>query len=217
MNLRIVFTDSPLFTDERKELIASEFQGFKDYLSGLGFEVPLAIPPIQINKIGGMVGSHSSAYSYTLFMTENGIDDKIAIRSSYASYIFMRILGGFDDFQEHPNRWLASTFLATYFVSSYSGADYSTHGSWDAVLWDLRNKLHQHFVDHALFYAVARFDERTVDEKDDFDKYFLARIERGLHTMDNPGGTWEETFKNILAQRNLNQPKASSLPAAEAH
>ncbi len=210
LTLRIVFSDSSVLTSARKRTISLEFQRLKDYLVGLGFDVPDVVPPIQINIVGGIMSS-ASPYGFSLGFTDKSIDDKTTLRNTYAFYVFSGLLKTFKtDVAAEPNRWAATMVIAAYFVDSYSDR-YSGGREWNAALWKLRQELGQNFVDHALFYTVQLFDEKANNSKNDWNTFFRDRLERGMLVMENPGRRWKPKLDAVVREYNL----TPSVPSTE--
>lgn len=216
LSLRMVFSKSPILTEARQKVISREFQGLKNYLVGIGFDIPDVVPPVQINMVGGMIASGQSEYGYTLFFTEKTVDNRDEIRNAYGYYVFTRILGTpKTSLIEDGNRWAATMFFGTYFVNSYSNTKYSGRRSWDGALWELREKLGQDFMDHAMFYAVKMFDVKPYNGQEDLNRFFRYRLERGLGVMDNPGNTWRQILDEVVKKFKLDVPDLPvSVPSA---
>jgi hypothetical protein len=208
--VKVVFSNSPLLTEHRKTFIAAEIEGIRNYLIDLGFTVPVNIPPIQASKQGFMIGSPSE-YGYSITLPDSALDDRLAVRSSYTLFVFYQVLRvPQTSLVEEANRWEAARQFSTYFVSSYSDTDYSTHKEWDVVMWRLRNEVGRDFMDHAMFYAVKLFDNTPGDPKGDFDKYFRDHMERGLLVMENPGSTWRPQLDRIINEISKAKPSPAS-------
>ena len=209
--MELTFSDSPQWTSSRKRFVATEFAAFRDYLVGLGFTPPSHTPPVQIGEHDFMIGSPSE-YGFTLSMAKTTVNDRMAVRSAYASYVFYSLMHTTQtDLSKEPNRWAAASFFAEYFISSFSDTDISNKKSWATVLWRVRNETSPEFMDHAMFYSVQLFDETRADPKGDFDEYFRSHVVRGLLVMENPGASWHKKL-DIAIQEVFGSPE-QSLPS----
>lgn len=210
----VTFSDSPEWTAGRKRFVATEFAAVKDYLVDLGFTLPLHTPPVQIGARDFMIGGPSE-FGFTISMTKATLDDRIAVRGAYMSYVFHSLLHvSKTDLAKEPNRWAAALFFRAYFLSSFSDTDISNKRSWATVLWKLRNETSQDFMDHAMFFSVKLFDQTRADPNGDFDDYFRNHVERGLLVMENPGVTWkqklDDAVQEVFCAVPLSQPSVAA-------
>jgi hypothetical protein len=210
INLKLVFSESPLFTEARKTFVATEISGIRNYLVDVGFTVPENVPPIQFSEHGGMIASPSD-YGYTIMLTARQLDDKLAVRAAYSNYAFMSMMGvSKTSLFEQANLWDAYQLFATYFTSSYSGTDFSRHDGWDQILWQLRNQTSQNVLDHALFYSVKLFEQVHGDAKGNFNVYFRNHIESGCLAIDNPGMlTWRPKLEKLIKDSGIKEASPS--------
>jgi hypothetical protein len=211
LTLKFIFSNSSLLTESRKRTVALEIQQLRNYLSNVGFEVPHTVPPIQINMVGGIVASGQSEYGYTLFFTDKTIDNATAVAGNYAYYVFFHLLRTPQtDMLEDPNRWTATMIFAEYFVSSFENRRHIELDKWNSALWELREELGHDFMDHALLFTVKLFDNLPYNKKEEWNKFFRLRLERGLLVMDNPGNSWKSKLDAVVEKYKLTSPEPSS-------
>ena len=118
--MNIYFKNSPLFTQRRKDRIASRMESFYTYLEELGLTAPKDIPPIAVgNSYSNALIYPGPLYLGTVTMPEKDIDDPETPVYVYAMYCFpvmMDVLGNYLD----DRRLRAAWIFQTYFVSSFS-------------------------------------------------------------------------------------------------
>ena len=121
----LIFTDSPLFTPERKRRITGEIDGFYMYLKSLGFPVEKEVPPLGVSphNVQMMAGTFpGTLYDRHIYFPKNSLNDPDAIRKVYASYVFRTLFGTFGgngslgpDFTKDET---TATLFAVYYTSS---------------------------------------------------------------------------------------------------
>jgi hypothetical protein len=199
--IRLVFKNSALLTPARKNRITRELNAFRNYLVGLGFEVPKETPPIGTYPGAGgstmaFVSSGDPGLDWSIYIGEKAIDDLTTWRRAYADYVFDTI------FKTHSTRdrlsirtWDAWIFT-DYFASSYANQrpkDIKGMNGWVGALWEIRDSCGQDFTDRSLFYthkSIIQDQEKgfkIADEEGDkvFNKYFSTCFLHGAWVLDN--------------------------------
>ncbi len=204
--IKLIFSPSPELTKERRVFISREISLFRDYLIGIGFEMPTTPVVVQIasNLLGGEIGIGSKGSSSSLMFTENSLENPKSLWSAYASHVFHFpfITSPIDKI---PNRVGSQFLFALYFTSSYADSVSGYETEWNKALWDIRGEFGQHFVDHLLFFTLLSFDSQNHkigDNDPDFNAFFMERLERGCHDMDSTPRSWIQ-IRTILMEHGL--------------
>lgn len=191
---RLLFSDSPLFTPERKEHIEKTIDDFRHYLKGVGFDVSMPVPPIRIQpgKVTLMIrATPDTAYDDSLAIGKETIDDPMILREAYANYYFSRALRPVET-ADHRNVPLVYVY-SSYFVDSYPGGQrFPTSSQTDISRWikalrDLRKQFGTETTDKALCIGLQRLsqrDWRDANFKSDND-YISNVIKLGFETLVN--------------------------------
>ena len=88
---QLIFSDSPLFTLQRRVHIEAEIDAFRVYLRNVGFDVSQQVFPISVAPFPGKVNglSYSSpgyAYDGKIRIGEMAIDDPPTLRLAYSRF-----------------------------------------------------------------------------------------------------------------------------------
>ncbi len=206
--LKLIFKDSPLFTPERKKRISTEINAFKNYLAGLGFEIPNEAPQFGISETPPPPFNISSGRTYRhtfmgppcgkatqhsisgganfledITIIDKDIDNLAMWRRAYAEHVFWRIFRC-SNLENEFWTGIVSVFV-NYLAGSYANQrPQNIEGEKDLIintLWDIRDNCNQDFTDRALFHT----SKVKFQEGEDFDKCFLDCFSRGLAVVDN--------------------------------
>ena len=207
--VRVIFKDSPLLTAVRRNRIATNIDGFRDYLIEIGFEIPVDVPPIEtVPGTANVSGSVDGERYYTsLEISEDRIDDPMMAIAVYATFVFPALFNTNDTSKpDHAFRGLASQVFADYFNFSYSDRTWTLNGrrlplrrsSWQSALWDIRAECGKAFADESLFYMFTQIDRFSSDPRffrnpkegftistEEFNDYFLTGFLAGEQVKDN--------------------------------
>jgi hypothetical protein len=188
--IKLEFKNSPLLTLMRRNKIKNELNTFRNYLIGIGFEVPKETPPFGIGGKGKgwqrATGPTDEPTFYgNIYINSGSIDDLAIWRSAYAHYVFNRVFQNkFKTMEQHLiSGWTIAVFT-DYFISSYANKRPKNNGGmngWVNALWDIREACGKEFVDKSLYYSSKNEDK---NEKD-FNKYFSNGLFFGAYVMDN--------------------------------
>ena len=201
-SVKLIFKDSPLFTPIRKQRIQEQLTAFRSYLTSIGFDAPLEVPPLGTVP-GTMTISgtgDSKIYYQDINIGEQVIDDPMRVRGAYAGYAFRKMLD-VDDLNrwDHPYRGLTSSVLANYFNWSFANKTWSQPlgNSWEGALWEIRERCGQRFTDMALFYMFKTLgdvaDPKLLKDRragytvssEEFNLYFFHGFLSGEQVVDN--------------------------------
>jgi len=190
--LKLLFKDSALLTNERRERIAVEMERYYKYLVKLGFDAPREVPPIGVNKRvnSSEFWSPGSIYDQSVFIGDNRLGDPQAIRSAYGGYAFRVLLGvGHPEQNDELQRMEASLIFWVYFEYSFSGTNGPFVGDgiyrWLRALWKIRQTCGSQFVDAAMVYTQKLVNEPRPSME--FDPWFVMRFGRGARVAENQG------------------------------
>jgi hypothetical protein len=184
IQIKFVFKNSALLTPIRKKNITKELNSFRNYLMGLGFEVPKETASMGIGSGKGAssaFGSSGNPVFDDIYVGEESIDDLTLWRKMYANYFFQRYRVRVDN----RHQGLVGMILTDYFSKSYANQppkDCKSFDGWICALWDIRNSCGQDFMDRTLYYASMI---EIQDEEKDFNKYFSYRLFAGEWVVDN--------------------------------
>jgi len=210
--VKLIFTNSPLFTPKRKDMYAQEINDFYEYLVGIGYAIPKDCPPIGESLGSAPSFAHiepGSIYDAKIGVPKSDPDDPRMIVWVYSEYVFSRL------FPFVPNNRSASSFnmqarliYETYYVNSFFGKRYGLkalpHDYWGNGLWDTRTKYGRAFADNLLFFTQQRWHP-PADPKESFDKYFAGQIILGLDVMGNTPVQYVGPIFKIFEERGLPQ------------
>jgi len=200
--INLPFKTSPLLTEARKHRIIWNLNSYYRYLSNIGFDFPVDIPPVQIsppNSVNGGGGSPGASYFSTLTISEDNIDNPAVIRAVYSSYIFNRAIywpavlkQGTPQSQIDADE-AAAWMMGCYFASSFGnrivcGTD-AAPGRWLDALWDARRQYKHESVDKLMYYTFATWNSFPVKYPESFDKSFryhliAGGIAQGIPNLD---------------------------------
>jgi hypothetical protein len=118
----LTFSDSPIFTVQRRRRIQEVIDEFRTYLKDVGFDISQQVFPIETRSgksIGMAFISPGSVYDGKLLIGEKSIDDPAVIRTAYAQYYFMTTIGDIQTSAGESGQ-LAMVY-ERYYLDSYSG------------------------------------------------------------------------------------------------
>jgi hypothetical protein len=212
-DISLVFTDSPLFTFERKRQISKDIGGFYLYLKNLGFPVEKEVPPIGVSpyNVQMMGGTFpGTTYDRKFYLPNDSLDDPDAIRKVYASYVFRMLFVTFGEGSinnpDFANNETTATLFEVYYASSYINRNLDSSDwkgrPWMEGLWDIRQKKGKDFTDRAMFYTYKTWDPKAIPG--DLESKFWTRFLAGVWVIDNNGSSID-AVQSILAQHHLTQ------------
>ncbi|MGO9137246.1 MAG: hypothetical protein ACLP9S_04595 [Syntrophales bacterium] len=187
VQIKLIFKNSPLFTTKRKQRFTAELNGFRNYLLGIGFEVPKETPPIGIGSgkgaTGGFVSHGDPVSDYDIYIGRESIDDLLLLRRIYASFVFNTL---FQDSLKTEIDYSGLTIMifSDYFARSFANQSPENNTGFDGwlnALWEIRNICSQDFMDRSLYYMTKI---KPQNEKD-FNKYFSYRLLKAARIVDN--------------------------------
>ena len=196
--LKLIFKDSPLFTPQRRNAISDTVESFYGYLVGLGFEIPIRLPPLGVNETGSAQGGTfpgDPVYDYAIGIGKSSLELPLSIREAYATYWFGNILHAHDvvigSSRGFDRGWM-SEILADYYSRSSLNASpddsYKGFNGWPVALWQIRKETGAQFLDRALFYAANSPEPEAVPydtAMKEFNGYFYFRLLKGVTVIDN--------------------------------
>jgi hypothetical protein len=192
----VIFKSSPLFTAFRKWRIIQASDEYRNYLIGIGYEVPAVVPPIGAVPGYITMGQFGRGYNQAMILSDEGmkIDLGDSVRFGYGStFFFNEIKEPILDQESAGRHGEAVRIFADYYRCSFANKRIiyaqtpSDLGKWEDALWELRAKYGKDFMDAAMFYAVKRwapFDSMK-DQDVDFDSFFSWRLLAGVAVLDN--------------------------------
>jgi len=223
-----LFKDSPLFTPQRKRVIAKYFLDFRAYLTGLGIDVPKEFPPIGIETDKTMAPhfSYSSGPSYhdTIWMKFNQLDNPRMITQNYSGYVFSTILlkPMIPKFQaqqrgQPPNAeiqkedhygWYAELAIFQYFTWSFwnkrdkeeTVCPYHQSMLPVSYLWAIRERYGKSFTDRLVAYTTKELtDNPAIGPTERFPDWFVRAVTNANFVVDNKAEKMP-AIRNILNQ-----------------
>jgi hypothetical protein len=202
--VKVHFKESPLFTEQRRQLIQKEIDSFYEYLSSIGYQLSKELPPLGVRSTMLEVTMiPESIYDAQINFPESGIDNLETIRSVYAHHVFRKKFGMLYNFESSTE-----SIFSQYYVSSFKGTkpneldDNKWPGAkWVNALWDIRTAYSQDFADRLLFYVAEQWSKPGPGDLN-FDKFFMQRFLAGLFVIDNAGQN-EPKIREILKKRGL--------------
>jgi hypothetical protein len=222
--VHITFKESPLFTNERKRVIVQEMTRFRQYLVGLGFDVPVDTEPMSAVSRGpaGEPPILSPGYGEELSIDSGDLDNPEEIRNLYSSYVFNKLFAVTRDLSISPAPEFEQKLVASmprmgaaYVFSKYFTADYVREirtdtyrfggaRNWIFALWEMRRDLGRDFTNHSLLYTHKFYNdgEPIVLSHYVFDIYFRERLLRGTSAADN-NNEHKERINAILRRNHL--------------
>jgi hypothetical protein len=183
---QLIFSDSPLFTPQRKEHIEAEIDAFRAYLRNAGFDVSQQVFPISVapypGKVVGM--SHFSpgdVYDGKIRIGEKAIDDPPTLRLAYSYFYFVTIVGNVRTAEGLSSQ--LEEIYRTYFLESFSGKPFVGHSEWNDALWDLREQFGAKTTDKALCIGLQRRVDSLMFKS--ANAYTANVVERGFEPFVN--------------------------------
>jgi hypothetical protein len=212
--LNLIFKNTPLFTEARKERIAEEMEKFYRYLVRLGLDAPRDLPPIGVTKGGdrGVVIYPFPVYMSSIYISEKSIDDPRAARGAYSSYCFFVLLDAYnpnrhdrDSDRRHTAAWVFRDYFEASFSKSPPPSGTSQLYKWLAVLWDVRQQLGEAPTDRMVAFTLKSFNDFTdLNPKEDFDYYFyLSMVRGGAVIFDNKDSSWRQIIKDAMLKNGF--------------
>lgn len=196
--IKMTFKSSPLFTEKRQKEIIWSLNEYYRYLTKIGFDLPVEIPPLGLSPPHGIMGgggSEGPAYFSSLIISEDNVDDPNVLRSVYSSYTFNRILVWPDAYKNGISRTeaeddgRAAWIFACYFPRSFSGnntcADETPGRMWREAIWEVRREYGQDYTDGLMCYTVKTWKGVPVKYIENFDQFFRYRLAGGESVKDN--------------------------------
>jgi hypothetical protein len=172
--VKLIFKDSPFFTAARRRHITMQIDEFRNYLMGIGFDIPKEIPPIGTGHGASGVGGSGDVLNSSIDIDDRRIDDPMFVRLPYADFVFDLLLKVNDRSSiGWAFRGQVSHVMATYYNLSYSGNMFELNGhavpmrsdSWDSALWDIRSACGKDFTDRSMFFMFKQIDLVSSDPK----------------------------------------------------
>jgi hypothetical protein len=207
--VKIHFKESPLLTEQRRHVIQNEIDGFYEYLSAIGFQVPKELPPLGVrNVVSETIVTHGTRYDEQVNLPEDGLDNPEVIRRVYANHVFRRMFltGNREPFG--PFGGPTPSIFTDYYVSSFKGENSNrgddskwAQAKWVNAVWDIRTEYSQDFSDRLLFYVKEQWLMPKPTDRD-FDRFFMQRFLAGLFVIDNAGQN-ESRIREILRKRGI--------------
>jgi hypothetical protein len=206
----VIFKESPLFTEKRREKIIEAFDEFRSYLVRLGFDIPKDIPPLGVAKGLIMAGGsqYGTVYDMHIVIPEETLDDpKWTVTCAYSNYTFWRLIPDRStNTQDAQMTGKAVRIVADYFRDSFVGkqtvSGVQAIDEWESALWNLREKYGHDLTDRAMFFAVKRWVPYGEFKREDvtFNSFFKSRIANGFSVLDNNSELLTEVGKLIAAK-----------------
>jgi hypothetical protein len=196
----------------REFMVSRTMTHFAAYLSGLGFDIPKNIPPVGVGDTPSFSGPQS-----TITLDEDGIKDSREVVLAYAQTVFDPLLThnvvGLASPRTLQRVWIPQIYSA-YFSCSYidtvdgfNGVGWRqfTNDPFFKALWELRSRLTQRVVDHALSYAVPQLlrEGNDTSVSPDFDSYFGRSIAGGVLYMSSDMQKDYSTVMDIFAKYGI--------------
>ena len=227
-----LFRSSSLFTSRRKHRMKKDLLAFRDYLTGLGFDLSPHLLAIGI-------GSHGANYSLGPVVKQVGVtgegisiyakkvNDRTEVTQSYVEYVISRALAptaeAVLDYSGHNTaefvaRNVISHDLASYFNCSYWRQEPKKAKGWLAAFWSIR-QINQDFADSLLAYTVKSFEEDHAPRKiashkiegviklpNEFvDRVVYCHLEQAQKRVDNDNENLAK-IREILERHGLSVP-----------
>ena len=176
------FDSSPGWTEQLKDSIEIDFNGFCAYLADLGFEIPEKFPPFKLTRLFNSGGDPPVQFFYVprawavrdvdlesiILDTRIVADRDLGLsRAALADYIFSFHLKTNDlKLGDRQFRERTVPIFATYFNRSYSKRKLGTYWSdpspslinWTDALWEMQAKLGKPYTDRVLYYSIKALD-----------------------------------------------------------
>ncbi len=217
--IKLVFKNSTLLTPARKNKITVELNAFRNYLVGLGFEVPKETRPMGIGKGKGWTSGFNSSsdpvMSGDIYIGEEEIDDLSTWRKAYAYYVFYKIFNTNNaNIDLDSIRTWCSFIFTDYFTNSFANQlpkDSKGINIWVSALWDIRTSCSQDFTDRSLFYTykgiIQDREKKEFQIRDEefvkvFNKFFSIHYFQGSWVLDNNSQNRHKIVK-ILRKHKL--------------
>lgn len=217
-SIHLVFQDSPLLTEAVQQQITRDLSAFREYLLGLGIQVPEEFPPIGISSSPGSTQLRTwgslPTYRSGATINQGWILDRRAVTEQYADYIIAELLR--QRVEQHPSvctvqDMVASSAIARYY--NWSFWDYKAAnaiGYWSSQLWAVRGLTGKHFADNLVAFTLkAIIDSPEEDAHPDFDVYFYRKIKIADSVIDGNAEKMED-IKAVIEKNGINVtlPKA---------
>jgi len=186
LKLDLIFKDSPLFTEKRREAITKDINDFADYLSALGVPIPTDIPPIGIDtknpKATGWSFNEQSnnKYYYNKFTLQQGmLDDRQKITEAFCNFVIGRFI-------YKPRSPLAVANLATLTPQQFYDATHTPEQMDQSYRWTASVPVTQ-YLNHSYWNQQFAKNQRPVcPDQGDGTAYYLweARMRFGKEFTD---------------------------------
>jgi hypothetical protein len=186
---RIQFTVSPLWTEQRKDIVRENIHELEKYLSKLGLPIPAAIPVFSITESSQVMwggfdpGTKPFPYDDLKIPLSTKRLSAFWIRNAYGSYFFGAMLHIYPS--GSPSMISLSWVYAEYFSASSISAPspFAKKGvhAWVDALWDLRSQKGQEFADRSVALSVAA----PVRCSDDWSACLDSRLREGINAVAN--------------------------------
>jgi len=210
--LILIFKESPLLTQARKDRIAAEMERFYVYLIQLGLDAPKEVAPIGLTKSGAFTGAGiypGPVYMDSISIPEKRIDDHTAAVRAYAMYCFPVILDSYNpnrrDWEGRGTRaaWVFERYFVASFYEQLSAIGTSDIDKWAEALWDVRRQIGKAQTDRILSFTLKAFKDFSDDNpKEKFSRYFYNSLMAGVSVVDNEGNLIQK-INNILKAKGL--------------
>ena len=205
-DIRIQFTSSPLWTEQRKSIVREQVHSFEAYLTRWGIiKLPDILPLFSIVE-GTQVGQAyifppNPPFDQRQIPMSTGALTPIAIRYRYANYVFDMLLSA-GQIPDQSTLTFASWIYSEYFLESSLNItpdlNPKADNRWVVALREIRKEFGQDFTDRALMYSL----KSPVEYSDDLNKYFRERLQQGVLVVKNDFYEYIEVNK-ILERHGL--------------
>jgi hypothetical protein len=155
----LTFSDSPIFTAQRRKNIQGIIGEFRTYLKNTGFDVSQQVFPISVVSFPGkVVGmgylSPGDVYDGKIKIGKNALDDPASLRLAYSQFYFVTTIGTVRTAEGSSDQ--LEMVYQTYYLESFSGKPFIGHSEWNNALWDLRDQFGAKTTDKALCIGLQR-------------------------------------------------------------
>jgi hypothetical protein len=190
--LKFNFKASPVFTQSRKDEISAEFERFHSYISSVGFDPPVVVPPIECAGEGShlaLVEGGASVYESKIVVGQAQLDNPRSMLRIWATYMFRQFLRQSPVAGDMELTATLSWIYADYYESSFIDRKNLQRpddkgGAWLNALWEIRQKYGKDFADRAMFYSFKVLRDRAPSETT-ASLYFANVFRYGFHVVDN--------------------------------
>jgi hypothetical protein len=189
---RIIFTTSPLWTNERKETVRNQIHLFDQYLLKVGITPPPVVSSIEITETRQVAWAIATPANPPFDQRHIPMSTKswtpFWIRKRYAEFVFDMALGvnGLPPFGNPRISWIASEYFTASSLNIAPDLNPARINGWVVALWDLRTARGQEFTDRALMYALkAPIAPGKNDDKDHLNETFRDRLAQGVSVVSN--------------------------------